>query len=90
MELLGLWSIVLGMMVYASLLLPTAPMAATIFIGVTSLCASIGFVYHGGYYLCGCSGWHRCIAHHGLLAFGAGRKYCSRSPTASSRKSPKP
>jgi diguanylate cyclase (GGDEF)-like protein/PAS domain S-box-containing protein len=51
MELLGLWSIVLGMMVYASLLLPTAPMASTIFIGVTSLCASLGFVYHGGYYL---------------------------------------
>ena len=51
MEMLGLWSIVLGMMVYASLLLPTAPMAATIFIGVTSLCASLGFAYHGGYYL---------------------------------------
>lgn len=51
MEMLGLWSIVLGMMVYASLLLPTAPMAATIFIGVTSLCAALGFVYHGGYYL---------------------------------------
>lgn len=51
MELLGLWSIVLGLMVYASLLLPTAPMAATLFIGVTSLCAALGFVYHGGYYL---------------------------------------
>jgi diguanylate cyclase (GGDEF)-like protein/PAS domain S-box-containing protein len=51
MEMLGLWSIVLGMMVYASLLLPTAPMAATIFIGVTSLCASFGFAFHGGYYL---------------------------------------
>lgn len=51
MEMLGLWSIVLGMMVYASLLLPTAPMAATIFIGVTSVCASFGFAFHGGYYL---------------------------------------
>lgn len=51
MEMLGLWSIVLGMMVYASLLLPTAPMAATIFIGVTSFCAGLGFIYHGGYYL---------------------------------------
>ncbi|MFN3620027.1 putative bifunctional diguanylate cyclase/phosphodiesterase [Sphingorhabdus sp.] len=51
MEVLGLWSIVLGMMVYSSLLLPTAPMAATIFIGVTSLCASLGFAFHGGYYL---------------------------------------
>ena len=51
MEALGLWSIMLGMMVYASLLLPTAPMAATIFISVTSLCAAAGFGYHGGYYL---------------------------------------
>lgn len=51
MEALGLWSIMLGMMVYASLLLPTAPMAATIFIGITSLSAAAGFCYHGGYYL---------------------------------------
>jgi diguanylate cyclase (GGDEF)-like protein/PAS domain S-box-containing protein len=51
MEMIGLWSIVLGMMVYASLLLPTAPMAATIFIGVTSVCASLGFAFHSGYYL---------------------------------------
>lgn len=51
MEALGLWSIMLGMMVYASLLLPTAPMAATIFISITSLCAAAGFAYHGGYYL---------------------------------------
>jgi diguanylate cyclase (GGDEF)-like protein/PAS domain S-box-containing protein len=51
MELLGLWSIVLGMMVYASLLLPTAPMAATIFIGVTSIFAALGFIFHGGYSL---------------------------------------
>ena len=51
MEMLGLWSIVLGLMVYASLLLPMSPMAATIFIGVTSFCASLGFIYHGGYYL---------------------------------------
>lgn len=51
MEALGLWSIMLGMMVYASLLLPTAPMAATIFISVTSLSAALGFAYHAGYYL---------------------------------------
>jgi hypothetical protein len=56
MDMLGLWSIVLGMMVYASLLLPTAPMAATIFIGVTSLCAGLGFIYQGGYYLAVASG----------------------------------
>ncbi len=51
MQMLGLWSIVLAMMVYASLLLPTAPMSATIFISVTSLAAFCGFVYEGGYYL---------------------------------------
>jgi diguanylate cyclase (GGDEF)-like protein len=51
MQNLGLWSIALAMMVYASLLLPTAPMAATIFISITSLCAAVGFVYHEGYYL---------------------------------------
>ena len=56
MEMLGLWSIVLGMMVYASLLLPTAPMAAIIFIGITSFCAALGFVYHGGYYLAAAAG----------------------------------
>lgn len=50
-EILGLWSIMLGLMVYAALLLPTEPMATTIFIGVTSVCASLGFVFHGGYYL---------------------------------------
>jgi diguanylate cyclase (GGDEF)-like protein len=51
MELIGLWSVVLGLMVYASLLLPTAPMAATIFISITSLCSALGFIYQGGYYL---------------------------------------
>jgi diguanylate cyclase (GGDEF)-like protein len=51
MQMLGLWSIVLAMMVYASLLLPTAPMPATIFISVTSMAAFCGFVYEGGYYL---------------------------------------
>lgn len=51
MQMLGLWSIALAMMVYASLLLPTAPMSATIFISVTSVCASAIFVYQEGYYL---------------------------------------
>ncbi len=51
MEMIGLWSIMLALMVYASLLLPTAPMAATIFIGITSLCAATGFIYQGAYYL---------------------------------------
>ncbi|MEP7349099.1 MAG: EAL domain-containing protein [Sphingorhabdus sp.] len=51
MEILSLWSIVLALMVYVSLLLPTAPMAATIFISVTSLCSAAGFIFHGAYYL---------------------------------------
>jgi diguanylate cyclase (GGDEF)-like protein len=51
MQILGLWSIVLAMMVCASLLIPTVPMAATIFIGITSLCSMAAFGYHQGYYL---------------------------------------
>ena len=51
MEVLSLWSVVLAMMVYVSLLLPTAPMAASIFIAVTSICSAAGFIFHGGYYL---------------------------------------
>lgn len=51
MQMLGLWSIVLAMMVYASLLMPTAPMAATIYISVTSLAAAIGFIIVAAYYL---------------------------------------
>ncbi len=51
MDVLSLWSIVLVLMVYVSLLLPTAPMAATIFISVTSICSAAGFVYHGAYFL---------------------------------------
>jgi diguanylate cyclase (GGDEF)-like protein len=50
-DMIGLWAIVLSLMVYASLMLPTAPLAATIFIGVTSLAAIGGFAYHGAYYL---------------------------------------
>lgn len=50
-EMIGLWSIILSLMVYASLLLPTAPLPATIFIGLTSLSATLGFAYQGAYYL---------------------------------------
>ena len=50
-EMIGLWSIVLSLMVYASLVLSASPMSATIFISMTSLCAAIGFTYHGAYYL---------------------------------------
>jgi diguanylate cyclase (GGDEF)-like protein len=56
MQMLGLWSIVLAMMVYSLLLLPTAPMSAALFIGITSLSAFCGFAYHGGYYLAVASG----------------------------------
>ncbi len=52
MQNLSLWSIILAMMVYVSLLLPTAPMGATIFISITSLFSAGAFVYHQGYYLC--------------------------------------
>jgi diguanylate cyclase (GGDEF)-like protein len=51
MQTFGLWSIVLAMMVYASLLLPTAPMAATAFIAITSVCAAISFGIAGAYYM---------------------------------------
>lgn len=55
MDMLGLWSVMLAMMVYASLVLPTAPMSATLFIGITSLFSAIGFAIKGGYYLSGAS-----------------------------------
>ena len=51
MQTFGLWSIVLALMVYASLMGSSVPMAATLFIGITSISASISFVLHGGYYL---------------------------------------
>ena len=50
-EMIGLWSIVLSLMVYASLMQPTAPLGAVIFICTTSLGSAIGFSYHGAYYL---------------------------------------
>lgn len=51
MQALGLWSVLLAMMVYSSLLLPTAPMAATLFICLTSISAAFSFLYFAGYYL---------------------------------------
>jgi diguanylate cyclase (GGDEF)-like protein len=51
MQLLGLWAMVLALMVYASMHLSTAPRAATIFIGMTSICAASSFAWQGGYYL---------------------------------------
>ena len=49
-EILGLWSIMLGRIVFGLLLVPTAPIPSTIFIGVTSFCASLGFAFHGEFY----------------------------------------
>jgi diguanylate cyclase (GGDEF)-like protein/PAS domain S-box-containing protein len=51
MHVLGLWSVILGLMVYASLLIPTVPMAATLFISVTSVLSMLAFGYHKGYLL---------------------------------------
>ena len=51
MQTFGLWSIVLALMVYASMMGSATPMAALLFIGITSAAASISFVLHGGYYL---------------------------------------
>jgi diguanylate cyclase (GGDEF)-like protein len=50
-QILGLWSAMLALMVYASIMMTPVPKAATLFIGITSLCASISFTLHGGYYL---------------------------------------
>ncbi len=51
LQTIGLWSSVLALMVYASVMLTPAPKPATIFIGITSACAAISFALHGSYYL---------------------------------------
>lgn len=48
---LGIWSVCLAMMVYASLMNPSLPIVATAFIGASSLGGVIGWVMHGEYYL---------------------------------------
>ena len=50
-ELLGAWSVCLAMMVYASLLLPSIPLAATAFISAVSIGGVAGWVMNGHYYL---------------------------------------
>jgi diguanylate cyclase (GGDEF)-like protein len=49
-QIVGLWSIVLCRIIFGLFLAPKAPMASTIFIGVTSFCASLQFALHGDYY----------------------------------------
>jgi diguanylate cyclase (GGDEF)-like protein len=50
-ELLGVWSVCLAMMVYASLLLPTLPLAGTAFISAVSVGGVVGWLVNGQYYL---------------------------------------
>lgn len=48
---LGIWSITLAMMVYASMVMPSVPLAATAFISIASIGGFIGWSLHGEYYL---------------------------------------
>ncbi len=48
---LGIWSVCLAMMVYASLMNPSLPIVATSFILASSLGGLVGWVMHGEYYL---------------------------------------
>ncbi len=50
-QLLGLWAVVLAMMVFASMLMPTLPRATALFVGTTSVSATISFAVNQNYYL---------------------------------------
>jgi diguanylate cyclase (GGDEF)-like protein len=50
-ELLGVWSICLAMMVYASLLWPSLPLVGTAFIATVSIGGVVGWTVNGEYYL---------------------------------------
>ena len=50
-ELLGTWSVCVAMMVYASMLMPSVPVAATVFIGAVTLGGLAGWLLIGQYYL---------------------------------------
>ena len=50
-EILGTWSVCVAMMVYASMLMPSVPVAATVFIGAVSLGGVAGWVLSEQYYL---------------------------------------
>jgi diguanylate cyclase (GGDEF)-like protein len=51
LQMLGLWSIVLSLMVYVSVAYATTPMMACLFIIVTSIASAVSFTLHGSYYL---------------------------------------
>lgn len=48
---LGIWSVSLAMMVYASMVIPSLPIAATAFISIATLGGFVGWTLHGEYYL---------------------------------------
>jgi diguanylate cyclase (GGDEF)-like protein len=48
---LGLWSVTLAMMVYASMVIPSLPIAATAFISIATFGGFVGWTLHGEYYL---------------------------------------
>ena len=48
---LGLWSVTLAMMVYASMVIPSLPVAATAFISIATIGGFVGWVLHSEYYL---------------------------------------
>jgi diguanylate cyclase (GGDEF)-like protein len=51
LQTIGLWSSVLSLMVYASVMMTPTPKPASIFIGITTFCATISFALHDNYYL---------------------------------------
>jgi diguanylate cyclase (GGDEF)-like protein len=50
-ELLGIWSVCVAMMVYASMVMPSVPIAATAFIGAVTIGGLAGWLAIGQYYL---------------------------------------
>lgn len=50
-EILGIWSVCVAMMVYASMLMPSVPVAATVFIGSVTIGGATGWVLGEQYYL---------------------------------------
>ena len=50
-ELLGIWSVCVAMMVYASMLMPSVPVVATVFIGAVTLGGLAGWLLIEQYYL---------------------------------------
>ena len=50
-EILGIWSVCVAMMVYASMLMPSVPVAATVFIGSVTMGSVAGWVLGEQYYL---------------------------------------